>query len=60
MSPQQMMEQPQKRKKAVKKGLEFSPEKVFDPVQGKEEELELDIEMGRYRAHKGQGGDRRK
>ena len=60
MSPQQQMEQPRKRKKKPKAKVEFDAAKVFDPAQGKEEELELDIESARYHARKGQGGDRRK
>lgn len=56
---QQQMEKPQKRKAKAKPKVEFDAAKVFDPAQGKEEELELNIESGRYKARKGQGGDRR-
>jgi len=60
MSPQQQMVPERKRKKKSKAKVEFDAGKVFDPAQGKEEELELDPEMGRYEARKGQGGDRRR
>ena len=54
MSPQEQMER-RKRKKEAK--LEFSPEKVFNVEPA--EDLSLDIETARYKAVKGQGGDRR-
>ena len=57
MSPQQQMEQPTKRKRKPK--LEFEATKVFDPAEAKKEDVELDLDSGRYTAHKGQGGDRR-
>ena len=59
MSPQQQMEQPTKRKKKVEPKAEFDPSKVFDVGETKKEDLELDIESGRYKAQHGQGGDRR-
>ncbi len=48
-----------KRKRKTKAKEEFDAGKVFDPAQGKEEELELDPEMGRYHARQGEGGNRR-
>ena len=59
MSPQQQMEQPQKRKRKEKAKLAFDTAKVFDPTEAKKEDIELDLDSGRYSARKGQGGDRR-
>lgn len=56
MSPQQMMEQPQKRKKKREPKLVFDPAKTVEPA----EDIVLDEEMARYKAKKGQGGDRRR
>lgn len=56
--PLQVEEKPKKRKKQEKK-LEFEAGKVFSPGEVKEEDLELDLDSARYRAQKGQGGDRR-
>ncbi len=58
MSQQQIEPKPKRRKKDEKK-LEFEPGKVFTPVEAKEEDLELDIESAKFRAQKGEGGDRR-
>ena len=58
MSQQQVEPKP-KRKKREEKKLEFEPGKVFTPGEVKEEDLELDLEAARYKAQKGQGGDRR-
>ncbi len=58
MSQQQVESRPQKRKKKDKK-LEFEAGKVFTPGEVKEEDFELDLESSRFRAQKGQGGDRR-
>ena len=55
---EQQVEKPQKRKKKEKK-LEFEAGKVFTPAEAKEEDFELDLESSRFRAQKGQGGDRR-
>ena len=57
MSPQQQM-QPQKRKKKAKAKVEFDAAKTFDVKPA--EDIELDTEMSRYKAQKGEGGDRRK
>ena len=57
--PEQQVEQPQKRKKKAEKKLEFEAGKVFTPAEAKEEDFELDLEAARYKAMKGQGGDRR-
>ncbi len=32
---------------------------MFTPGEAKEEDFELDLESARYKAQKGQGGDRR-
>ena len=57
MSPHQQMEQPQKRKRKPK--LECEATKVFDRAEAKKEDVELDLDSGRYTARKGEGGDRR-
>ena len=57
--PQQQMIPETKRKRKKQEKLEFDASKVFDPAQGKKEDLELDLDSGRYKARKGQGGDRR-
>jgi len=58
--PQQQAEpRPQKRKKKDEKKLEFEAGKVFTPGEVKEEDFELDLDSSRYKAVKGQGGDRR-
>lgn len=58
--PQQQVEpKPQKRKKKEEKKLEFEAGKVFSPGEVKEEDFELDLESARFRAVKGEGGDRR-
>ncbi len=56
--PLQVEEKPKKRKKQEKK-LEFEAGKVFSPGEVKEEDFELDLDSARYKAQKGQGGDRR-
>ncbi len=56
--PLQVEEKPKKRKKQEKK-LEFEAGKVFSPGEVKEEDFELDLDSARYRAQKGEGGDRR-
>ncbi len=55
---QQVEQKPRKKKKDEKK-LEFEAGKVFDPGQSKEEDLDLDIDSARFKAQKGEGGDRR-
>lgn len=57
--PEQQVEQPQKRKKKPEKKLEFEAGKVFTPAEAKEEDFELDLESARFKAQKGEGGDRR-
>ncbi|HKZ64566.1 MAG TPA: hypothetical protein VJ400_08990 [Thermoplasmata archaeon] len=56
---EQQVEKPQKRKKKEGKKLEFEAGKVFTPAEAKEEDFELDLESSRFRAQKGEGGDRR-
>ncbi len=46
-----------KRKKEVK--LEFEAGKVFKPSEAKDQDFDLDLDSARFRARKGQGGDRR-
>lgn len=55
---QQVEERPKKKKKQEKK-LEFEAGKVFTPSEAKDEDFELDLESSKFRAQKGQGGDRR-
>ena len=55
---QQAEERPKKRRKQEKK-LEFEAGKVFTPGEVKEEDFELDLEAARFKAQKGEGGDRR-
>ncbi len=58
--PQQQAEpRPQKRKKKEDKKLEFEAGKVFTPGEVKEEDFELDLDSARFKAVKGEGGDRR-
>jgi hypothetical protein len=58
--PQQQVEpRPQKRKKKEEKKLEFEAGKVFTPGEVKEEDFELDLDSARFKAQKGEGGDRR-
>ena len=56
---QQSEPRPQKRKKKGEKKLEFEAGKVFNPGEVKEEDFELDLESAKFRAQKGEGGDRR-
>lgn len=58
MVQQQVEERPKKKKKSEKK-LEFEAGKVFNPGEAKDEDFELDLESARFRAQKGEGGDRR-
>jgi len=58
MTQQQVEEKPKKRKKSEKK-LEFEAGKVFSPGEAKDEDFELDLDSARFKAQKGQGGDRR-
>ena len=55
---QQVEQKPRKKKKDDKK-LEFEAGKVFSPGQAKEEDMDLDLDSARYKAQKGEGGDRR-
>ena len=58
MTQQQIEEKPKKRKKSEKR-LEFEAGKVFSPGEAKDEDFELDLDSARFKAQKGQGGDRR-
>jgi hypothetical protein len=46
-----------KKKKEVK--LEFEAGKVFKPSEAKDQDFDLDLDSARYKARKGEGGDRR-
>jgi hypothetical protein len=50
----------QKKKRKKEEKLEFEAGKVFSPGEAKDEDfdLEQDQESDRYKAQKGQGGDR--
>ena len=48
-----------KKKEKSEEKLEFEPGKVFNPAEAKDEELDLDLEAGQYKAKKGEGGTRR-
>jgi len=52
-----MPERKKKRKKGEK--LEFDASAVFDVKPAEEVEIELDRDSGRFKAQKGEGGDRR-
>lgn len=56
---QQETEKPRKKKKKDEVKLEFEAGKVFTPGEAKDEDFELDLESSRFKAQKGQGGDRR-
>jgi hypothetical protein len=56
---QQVEEAPRKKRKKERKKLEFEAGKVFTPSEAKEEDFELDLDSARYKAQKGEGGDRR-
>jgi len=55
MDQVQMEERPRKRKKQAK--LEFDASQVFGT--SKDTEIEMDLDSARFKAQKGQGGDRR-
>ena len=59
MAGQEVQKPQKKKKKEEQKKLEFEAGKVFSPGEAKEEDFELDLESSRFRAQKGQGGDRR-
>jgi hypothetical protein len=52
--------QKKKKKKETEKKLEFEVGKVFGPEAAKDEDLSLNVDTARYKAQKGQGGDRKK
>lgn len=49
--------EPQARKRKKKATLEFDASKVFGT--SKDDEIEIDLDAARYKAQKGEGGDRR-
>jgi len=57
--PQQVEQPPKKKKKEEPKKLEFEAGKVFNPGEAKDQDFDLDLDSARYKAQKGQGGDRR-
>ncbi len=59
MEQQQVQARARKRRKREAQKLEFEAGKVFNPVEAKGEDFEMDLESARYHAQKGQGGDRR-
>jgi len=56
---QQVEQPPKKKKKEEPKKLEFEAGKVFNPGEAKDQDFDLDLDSARYKAQKGQGGDRR-
>ncbi len=49
-----------RRKRTAKApGLRFDPGRVFDPAEGREDDFKLDLEAARFKAKKGQAGNRR-
>jgi len=57
--PQQVEQPPKKKKKEEPKKLEFEAGKVFNPGEAKDQDFDLDLDSARYKAQKGEGGDRR-
>jgi hypothetical protein len=60
MADDEKQKQKKKKKQKEDKKLEFEIGKVFGPDAAKEEDLSLDVDTARYKAQKGQGGDRKK
>ncbi len=56
---EQQVEQAPRKKKKQEKKLEFEAGKVFSPGEAKDEDLDLNLDSARYKAQKGEGGDRR-
>lgn len=55
----QLEKKSRKKKKKEEPKLEFEAGKVFKPSEAKDQDFELDMESARFKARKGQGGDRR-
>lgn len=55
----QLEQKPKKKKKEDEPKLEFEAGKVFSPGEAKDQDFELDLESSRFKARKGEGGDRR-
>lgn len=51
--------QKKKKKQDKESKLEFEVGKVFGPEAAKDEDLTLEVDTARYKAQKGQGGDRK-
>lgn len=51
--------QKKKKKQEKEEKLEFEVGKVFGPDAAKDEDLSLEVDTARYKAQKGQGGDRK-
>ncbi len=54
----QLEQKPTKKKKKEVK-LEFEAGKVFKPSEAKDQDFNLDLDSARYKARKGEGGDRK-
>ncbi len=55
----QLEKKSKKKKKKEEPKLEFEAGKVFKPSEAKDQDFELDMESARFKARKGEGGDRR-
>ncbi|MFQ5837270.1 MAG: hypothetical protein ACE5HJ_00630 [Thermoplasmata archaeon] len=55
----QREQKPTKKKKKKEPKLEFEAGKVFKPSEAKDQDLDLDLDSARYKARKGEGGDRK-
>lgn len=49
----------QKKKKKDEPKVEFEAGKVFKPSEAKDQDFDLDLDSSRWKARKGEGGDRR-
>ena len=59
MADEKDQKQKKKKKQDKEKKLEFEVGKVFGPEAAKDEDLSVDLDTARYKAQKGQGGDRK-
>ncbi len=53
------LEKKSKKKKKKEPKVEFEAGKVFKPSEAKDQDFDLDLDSARYKARKGEGGDRR-
>jgi len=56
--PQQQTVVSKRKNKEYQPKLSFNPGQVFDPTESKAYDFELDRDSARYKASKGEGGDR--